>query len=434
MAFSKNQLRSFARLTLLSFALIGVPFVISFGIYELTLTVFSLLLVTMFFLFDTISIKLICSFYLLYYIIPLPNISTYRGTITNETLVLYTLMLLLGLIPFLTTFSPRSHKAISTYQSIRLNNLFQIAVYIHLFVIYITLFFIYFSYGNILMNQEARFGIGGHLSYLIKSGIYVPLFFPFIKKNFSSTLIFLALPLLPALLIGSRGTVILILMAVVLISVLNTFAPGEIFSLRKNKRWKQYKKHIYIGITTCFGIIYVFYFIRREYSDVLLSNSEAINLYFESSSPLYYFILPLYAGLRETIGISNTIISNDYTNTFLNYPLFTSELLTVLPGEQPAPGKVLAKLIGAKLEGGLTPGILGGLYLDYGKYSIFSCLLFGMLIKFLSKKAVSSDLYKILFALTITQFFHLFHRGFLKPEYFIAYIVVFFYYLVTKLK
>src|SRR5690606_8977609 len=86
------------------------------------------------------------------------------------------------------------------------------------------------------------------------------------------------------------------------------------------------------------------------------------------------------------------------------------------------------------LEAGLTPGILGALFIDFKWFSIIIIFFFMLLIQILRKKSLNSDYYKILFCLTTVQFLHLFHRGFVKPEYIVAYLVIIGYYFLSKLK
>ena len=144
--------------------------------------------------------------------------------------------------------------------------------------------------------------------------------------------------------------------------------------------------------------------------------------------------MPLYASFRETIGLANVIVKNDYHNMETQYPLFVAELYTILPGKQPAPGQIIGGFVGKNLDGGLTPNLLGGLYMDFGVYAIFGCMIFIIIINFFYKKAIFNEYYKILYVVSLTQFFHLFHRGFLKPEYVMAYIIIFFYFFILKIK
>jgi hypothetical protein len=384
--------------------------------------------------FDDINAKMISLFFFCYYFIPLPNISTYRGTISYETLQLYTLMIIIGMMPLM--FKYKIKKQRLNENRIIVNKAFENVVSGHLVFVYLLLFYTLNKYGNILIQQELRFTLSPYIVYLIKSSIYIPLFYAFIKPKDRTSLVLIkytVLPLLPALFIGSRGTVISILIAVGLITILNAYKSNEAYSVNNINVWAKFRKIIYSLISLILIIIHFFYYSRRIFSDNLISNMEVVKKYFDSDSPLYLVILPLYTSFRETIGIANSIITKGLENNVTSIPLFGAELLTVLPGFQPSPGKIIGDIVGRKLGGGLTPNILGGVYLDFGVLAIFSCIIFIALIKYFYTKSNYSDSYKIIYAITITQFFHLFHRGFLKPEYFFAYIIIFFYLFILSI-
>ena len=402
----------------------------------MTYSVMSAFLFWTFINFNNLNIKIFSGFFFLYYFIPLPNISTYRGTIVYETLMLYTLMILIGLLPIIFKgYSKINLK--KTITKIEFNTLFKNAVTTHLLLVYLLLLIIYIKFGNVVLNQELRFKIPTVLGYLIKSTIYIPLFVTFIinteRRTFKSVFPkYIFLPLLPAILIGSRGTVILVIISLALLIIITNTLPGERYNLKTSIVWKRKKKLIYKLATLSIFIIYFFYYIRRFFSDKLLSNMGVIEKFFSSNNPIYLLILPIYASFRETIGLANVLVKNHYQNSITQYPLFFQELTTVLPGEQMAPGKVIGQIVGSSLDAGLTPGILGGLYLDYKNYSIFGCLVFTLIINRLYNKSMYNEYSKILYVITLTQFFHLFHRGFLKPEYIMAYAIIFFYFVILK--
>lgn len=413
-----------------------VLLLISFGIqnYNLTYLLGVLFLMNCIAIFDDINSKLISVFFFAYYFIPLPNISTYRGTISYNTLFLYTLMIIIGLLPLLFKNRTKTHNGV--HKKIILNNIFRTVVTSHLILVYTFTFYIFYKYGNTLIHQELRFSISPYITYLVKSSIYIPLFYAFIKtvKKTNYTLLkYVIIPLVPSILIGSRGTVISILIAIGIIYILKAYKCTEEYSIKNEEVWSKFKNTIYTLGGVILFIIHSFYYSRRVFSDTLISNMEVVKKYFNSDSPLYLPILPLYTSFRETIGIANVIITRGVENDVVPYPLFISELFTILPGIQPSPGKIIGDIVGRKLGGGLTPNILGGVYVDFGVLAIFSCIIFVLIIKYFYKKSNASDSYKILYAITITQFFHLFHRGFLKPEYFMAYIVIGIYLFIISL-
>jgi len=403
--------------------------------YTLTYLFMSTLLFWIALRYSDLNIKVIAGFFFIYYFIPLPNISTYRGTIVYETLVLYTLMILIGLLPILFTIKINKEQKQKQKQKIILGPRFNSVVSIHLTFVYLLLLYVYVKYGFVIINQEQRFKINPIIGYLIKSSIYIPLFSQFVIRGDLKpfTIIkFIILPLLPAIMIGSRGTVILILISVSILFFVTKIPLGNSFKLKSSSVWRKQKKTIKRVLITIVVILHVFYYSRRIFSKKLLSNMEVIQTFFHSNSKLYLLILPLYSSFRETIGIANVLIRNEYKNVVTEYPLFFAELFTILPGKQPAPGQIIGDFIGRNLSGGLTPNLLGGLYPDFGIYSVFGCIVFVIIIKYLYTLSIYNEFYKILYVITLTQFFHLFHRGFLKPEYFIAYIILFIYFSFTK--
>ena len=137
-------------------------------------------------------------------------------------------------------------------------------------------------------------------------------------------------------------------------------------------------------------------------------------------------ILPLYLNLRETVGIANQIIIEDLKVGNV-IPMFFLELFTILPGKQMSPGITLGNLIGKSGDAGLTPGIIGGAYLDIGYLTVFVPVLLILFITYFYKKSFIDDNFKVIYVLSLIQFFHVYHRGFLKLEYFMSFLIIFVY-------
>jgi hypothetical protein len=115
--------------------------------------------------------------------------------------------------------------------------------------------------------------------------------------------------------------------------------------------------------------------------------------------------------------LTNRILINGQRNDVNEHALFVADLYTVLPGEQLAGGRSLGQMFGALEAGGLTPGLLGGLYVDYGENSIFFFLVLGLLLAWCLRRACVHARFVPLYVSLLIQAAHLFHRGFLKPEY-----------------
>lgn len=401
--------------------------------YYLIYSIFSFYLIYLLIFQNNIIIKLFSIFFICYYFIPLPNISTYRGTITIETIKFYTLMMLVALLPLITTLKIKAKQRV--YKTFRINKLFKIVMLVHLFIVYLTIMYVLLFIGNVFLNQELRLKLSPAIGYLLKSSIYITFFYFFLEKESrrrkTNILLFIVLPILPSVFIGSRGVAILALIALVLLAIIKAYKKGEEYYLNRNEKWKTYLPLIKYSSIVVFILLQGVYYLRRIGSDSLLSNRDLAIQYFGNDNWYNYLLMPLHFTFREITGLTNTIIKNDVSNP-IDTPLFIAELLTVLPGEQPAPGRVLGSLIGTTLDGGLTPGILGALYIDYRWFSLLIIFLFMWIIQLLGKKSLYSDFYKILFSITTVQFLHLFHRGFIKPEYIVAYIVIVGYYIISK--
>lgn len=107
----------------------------------------------------------------------------------------------------------------------------------------------------------------------------------------------------------------------------------------------------------------------------------------------------------------------------------------MLPGKRAAPGDVLSRVLYVgDYAGGITPGVIGGLYLDFGYWLVPMLFITSFFIYFLYRKSLNSDMYKILYVITIAQFFHIYHRGFFKPEYLFSYTIILFYIYIASLK
>ena len=385
----------------------------------------SLILFLEFILNKDLNSKIISFFLLVYFFIPFLNISTYRGVIEFETILIYCIsnIFILFVLRYFSYLKIPEKKIFYIKNNV---NVFVLAL-IHIFITYILLFYLYFVYGNIFVNQELRFYISPIIGYLIKSTIYIPLVFIALKKNtsFLYKFVFLILPLVPAFLIGSRGTVIMIIFGVMIVLLMMQLEKNKIINII-NLKYKTLKfKHFLYGLFSSSLILYSVFYIRRMTSKVYVSSTELIKRYFDVSIPpvFIFLILPIYLNLRETVGITNQILTQKLkANSII--PLFFSEIFTVLPGKQISPGAVLGELIGRSGDAGLTPGIIGGIYLDFGYFSLIVPSLIVFFICFFYRQCLIYDRYKILYALSLIQFFHLYHRGFLKLEYFISFFIV----------
>jgi hypothetical protein len=386
--------------------------------------------------------KVLAIFFGTYLGIACLNISDYRGSVEVDTLRLYVLSIMLTIAicdliyrtGILVGSGGRTECAYSG------KGFFILFLKCHLLLVFGLIGLITAEYGNVLLNESLRLSIPTGISYAVKSTVYIPLILFFYQKGIigKKRWLYSLLCMAPTVYIGARGMVVMILIGIVLGQYL---MPRE----REAKEVKEERsdalktknlsmwKFVPVGIVGTIVVVGIAY-LRRLNSDVYLAPLQMLKEYFGSSSLWLLPFAPIYLNLRETVGISNIIISRHIVNSSVGVPLFFEDLFTVLPGSQEASGQVLAGIIGSAAGGGLTPGLLGGLYLDWGASATMIFPLIFAIGAYLMRLARRSDAALVLGLLTLVQLFHLFHRGFLKPEYFTAYIICWFYIVLIKIK
>lgn len=366
-------------------------------------------------------------FVLFYLAIALLNISTWRGYTEIITLKYYILGFYFLILPM---FIFPGSKVDNRFRLGKNLSFVKAGIGLHLLIAYLFVIFIYSTKGVILINQSARFGIPTGIEYAVKSTLPLAAFIPFIAKK--NHFILLILFILPSILLGYRGTSVL---AVVSYGISFWYA-NSLKALLPSFNKPQRKSLLYIlfGLV-CVFIVFSGFYLRRTNSSELATVDVLLNLYFDYSDWWVYLIIPFYLGFKETIGLTNSIITENIRNTVNEHTLFFADLFTVLPGERLAAGQSLGKIFGTVEDGGLTPGLLGGVYIDYGSATFLVFFMLGIILKLTSKIAYSHVLFFPVYSLILTQFIHLFHRGFLKPEYLTSLFIALFYYLmINKIK
>lgn len=353
-------------------------------------------------------------------------ISDYRGIVTEMTLGVYSqfyLWLVAGFLIAKAIFASGRKNNVA-FLEVRWNRNCDAFFRLYLILVWACFAAVLVSSGNIIFNPELRFSINPALALLIKSGIYFSIFAICMNKvdGLKSTLYYVAAISLPSMLIGSRGNFV-----VVILSFIIFYVQGQ----GDHKKIKT--SHLILALISVVAIVNVGFYLRRSGVGSFLTVDELIRAYFYYDNLLIYIVAPLHTAFRETIGLSNVIINSVLFNDISKTPLFLLELVTVFPGEQMAPGKVLGELIGVTGAGGLTPGLIGGLFIDFGISGviIFS-FLSGFFMGWLAVKSKSGIFAFLLFCLTVAQFVHLFHRGFMKPEYVFSYILLFALFFIQK--
>ncbi|HGS5133881.1 TPA: hypothetical protein ACMDO2_002574 [Vibrio parahaemolyticus] len=361
--------------------------------------------------------RLVVFFLVFYLSIGLLNISTWRGYIEVEVINLYFLCVLLFLIPcvFIRCYvTDRNNFHVSNQKFILM------AILIHLLIVYVSVLAVYIFYGNILLNQTIRFLIPTSLEYVIKSALPIAALIPILK--YKNKALLLLLVVLPAILIGSRGTAVISILSYLISDVYFKFGGFDIYKIiNKNKKFLIYSLLAFLVIISGF-------YLRRGDGSELSSVDVLMSHYFDYDNILIRVILPFHLGFKETIGLSNRLVIESIANNINTYSLFFADLFTVLPGERLAAGQTLGRIFGTVEGGGLTPGLVGGIYIDYKMFTPAFFLLFGVSFYFLEAKLYKSPLFIVVYSQVIVQFIHLFHRGFLKPEYITSVLIAYFYY------
>ena len=385
---------------------------------------------------ESLNAKFFAVFFFMYYTVPFLNISTYRGEVSLYVLGVYSLIQFLVIV-LLSLMEKKNQVPTQFYGFVSTSNT-ELMYWAHISVIYMMVLYVYATVGFILIRQDLRFTISPIIEYIIKSGLVLPLVWVF-SQNFKPTSInvikkFL-LPILPSLLIGSRGTFIMILISIMFSFLLFRIYGPKLYVVRYSFIFKKARKYSFIA--AIFGIValYTGFYIRRDGVELITANELLYQYEFMSSALWVKAILPLYIGLRESVGITDRIIMDSIVNP-ADYPLFFMEMITFLPGHQEAPGIILARDIymasGADEKYSLTPGIVGGLYIDYGFYCIPIIVSIAAIVGYFYNRGISDLRFRMIYSLSIVQFFHLYHRGFLKLEYLVPYFVLIGFFLSLK--
>ncbi|WP_374475087.1 oligosaccharide repeat unit polymerase [Zoogloea sp.] len=358
------------------------------------------------------SLALVPLYFLIYIGIGALNISSWRGEISVETIQLYFWGMALLVLPLLLF---KNDKQVYSGEKIVLvrKNVVMI-IWLHLILAWAATVYVYGTIGFVALDQQLRFRIPTALAYVIRSTLPLVAFLPILKFRRNKLAVFLLAALLPSFLIGFRGVALTGVFAFVFVwAIYNKTAVS--------------RRSIFLAVLVGLFIIYFGFFARRAEGGSLASADLIIAHYFETDEFWVYMLLPLYLALRETIGITSMIIDGGLSNDVNEYPLFVADLYTVFPGGAVAGGQSLGDIIGRVDDGGLTPGILGGVYIDYGVAGLSVFFFLGLLLGYAFYRAKRIPVLLPVYAVILSQFFHLMHRGFLKPEYFTFIAVAFFY-------
>lgn len=364
--------------------------------------------------------RILNTFHFIYFLLGFLPLSEYRGEIGLQTYLLYLLIFIAANLIF--SYNTLETVRVNRYQ---INQTFKKILYIHLFIVYSCLFLIYLSTGSIITNPSLKFEIAPILDLVVKSSIIIPIVYHDLCPFRSQKKLFLiALIIIANFLIWSRGNILLLFMF---------FGLDFIFRQIEFKFFL--KRNLYRIFTFCLlavSGIYIGFYLRRNGID-LVSPEVLVRSYFDYDNIFIYIILPLNIAFKETVGLTNYIIEKDFANTFFDYPFLVAELFTVLPGHQESPGIILSQYLSNRqnVRNGLTPGLIGASFIDLKCFTVLiPCIIF-FFLRMLHIKSIFSQRF-IFLVLGLSVYMHLFHRGFLKAEYFVYFIIAIIYFIFSK--
>lgn len=390
------------------------------------IVVYSLFLISAFLTcFNCNSLERPLVFFITFYLlIALLNISTWRGYTDVFTLKLYFYAFICLCMPLMLNLKIKKDIVVRLGRD---RQLVMLCVFVHLALAYLCVAYIYLTKGIVILHQDLRLETPTSIEYIIKSVLPIAAFVPVLRSK--NHFFLLLMVILPSVLMGYRGTSVLAIVSyIVTIWYLNQCKQKN----ASNNARKSSNRVFYMLGFLCFLIVFTGFYLRRTGSSELATTDVLISIYFDYDSPFLYLIIPFYLGFKETIGLTNNIITQSIENNLNDYPLFFADLFTVLPGERLAAGQTLGQLFGTVEGGGLTPGILGGLYIDFGLYAFAFLLIIGIAFKFIIVQGYKNLLFIPVYALLLSQYIHLFHRGFLKPEYLTSFLIALFYFIMLN--
>lgn len=356
------------------------------------------------------TIAFYCAFALL-------NISEYRNYISVEALSVYVISLVTLVAPI--AFTDRAH-AISAPER-RLTRFAKLMIAGHLTIAWVAVAYVYATKGLVIVNQDARFGISTAVGYTIRSTLFVPVFVLMCSNRPAQRSLFLlvvVLSLLPALLIASRSTVMLAILAVALYYFVAQ-RRGWDFAVQRLGRAR--KQKVALGLTAalaCYVVVAGGFYVRRANTDQLMSGSEYVQTYLgQYPKILMMAIAPLQQGLNETSALTSRIVDSNIVNYDTATPLLFADFDNLLGRSDVSAAQYFGNTIGRAQDGGLTPGLVGGVLLDYRHSYVLVFLLLGLGVVALRYAARNDRAWLVVYLIMLTQVIHLFHRGFIKPEY-----------------
>ena len=143
-------------------------------------------------------------------------------------------------------------------------------------------------------------------------------------------------------------------------------------------------------------------------------------------------MVPFHQGFNETAALTSRIVDFGIYNSFTTTPLLFADFDNLLGVSNVAAAQFFGDDIGRVGDGGLTPGLIGGVLLDFKETFFVFFLILGLLLLVLRTLAQKSRIFLGFYVLLIVQLMHLFHRGFVKPEYITIMMIASIYFMTFK--
>ncbi len=158
--------------------------------------------------------------------------------------------------------------------------------------------------------------------------------------------------------------------------------------------------------------------IFRRATSTQLSSIDRAMAFVHASPYLPSSIAEIHFAVRESIGITQTLIMKYGAGSISG--IFFGDLITLLPGKQVSGGGVVAQLMGGALQaGGLTPGLSGAAYIEFGIFGLSIPFAIGLLNGYAWRRAVvnRSIIWITLYSFILIYSVNIFHRGIFAPQY-----------------
>ena len=385
--------------------------------------------------FRNVTHKLVAGLFLAYLSIALLNISTYRNHVSLETINIYLFFALCLFIPIILASGRGKQDFYELYPS-RLTKLFILG---HLAIAWLALAYVYARFGFVAVQQDERFGIPTAISYTIRSVQFIPAYMVICRSFREFPLSFWPIAVLsiaPSILLASRSTAVLAVLAVVLIVmaldsykwVRPSFTPGH------SRKASTLVLLAVLGFASLVLVGGGFY-LRRAASPQLIDGAQFVERYFHSlPGALAYVLAPFHQGFNEAAALTSRIVDYGIENTFTNIPLLWADFANLLGTDDMSAAQYFGNRIGRTQAGGLTPGLVGGILLDFRHTYVLWFLGLGTVSALLFLISRSDRRFLCLYAIFVSQLIHLFQRGFIKPEYLTILLIAAIYLATLKRK